>query len=319
MRLHYRVNDNEIEIIRCFGNDSKVILPDRICGLPVTKAAPYTFSDHKSQEDAEYEVYESGGHILGEDEIYVLAGPEVEEIIFPDTMCEIGNYIFYGCKNLKRLEFSDALIHLGSGAFTGCISLSSLWVNMKAGHKSCVKEILGELWQRIDVTFFYEEDGERADLVFPVHYEEAVENTPARLLYTQHHGSGNNYRQCFYNNEMDYRKYDSLFSVAVVWDKVEVLTDMALGRLAYPYELMEKYERLYQEMIVTKYKDALKYLIGREKFQQIKLLSERDLWNVEMIDYALELASGQQKAEISSYLMNEKQERFSRKRKVFEL
>ena len=67
----------------------------------------------------------------------------------------------------------------------------------KRQRQSCVKEILGELWQRIDVTFCYEQEGRKAVLVFPEHYEEAVENTPARILFTQHHGSGNNYRQCF--------------------------------------------------------------------------------------------------------------------------
>ena len=59
--------------------------------------------------------------------------------------------------------------------------------------------MLGEMWQRIDVNFRYEyeEDGiEKSDimhrrenksearLVFPEHYDEAVENTPARILYT---------------------------------------------------------------------------------------------------------------------------------------
>ena len=41
----------------------------------------------------------------------------------------------------------------------------------EGGDKSCVKEILGDLWQRIDVTFIYEEAGKEARLVFPEHYE----------------------------------------------------------------------------------------------------------------------------------------------------
>ena len=36
----------------------------------------------------------------GEEEL--LAGLNVEEIIFPDTVREIGNYIFYGCKKLRK-------------------------------------------------------------------------------------------------------------------------------------------------------------------------------------------------------------------------
>ena len=46
---------------------------------------------------------------------------------------------------------------------------------MRQGKKSGVKEMLGEMWQRIDVNFLYEY--EEARLVFPEHYDEAVENT----------------------------------------------------------------------------------------------------------------------------------------------
>ena len=57
----------------------------------------------------------------------------------------------------------------------------------------------------------YEDSGERVRVLFPEHYEEAVENTPARLLVTHHHGAGGYYRQCFYDRELDYKKYDETF------------------------------------------------------------------------------------------------------------
>mgnify|MGYP007011129068 FL=1 len=86
---------------------------------------------------------------------------------------------------------------------------------MRQGKKSGVKEMLGEMWQRIDVNFLYKY--EEARLVFPEHYDEAVENTPARILYTEYHGSGSNYRQCFYDKELNYQEYDRLFEMAVAW------------------------------------------------------------------------------------------------------
>lgn len=319
MKLYYRVQGCGIEIIRCLGNDASVLLPEKIHGIPVTKVAPYTFSNYKDEEDTDCKIYETEENLLSEDDIYVLAGEQVEEIIFPDTVCEIGNYIFYGCRNLTKLEFSNSLRQIGSGAFTGCRALSVLKVHMKKGKKSCVKEILGELWQRIDVTFLYEKENERADLVFPQHYEEAVENTPARMLYTQHHGSGNNYRQCFYNHEMDYRKYDSLFALAKVFDKPEVLADIALKRLRYSYDLAEKSRLLYEGAIRERYREIVEYLITEERFESIRLLSEKHLWDIEMIDYALEIASGKEKTELLSYLMDEKLNAFGSKRKVFKL
>lgn len=319
MRLHYRAEDNKIEILRCFGSDPKVVLPEEIDGMPVTEVAAYAFSDRCGERKEEYLVYETEGHAFASDGEHLLAGIDVEEVILPNTVQRIGNYIFYGCKNLKRLEFSDALLHIGGGAFTGCGALKLLTVHMKNGDKSCVKEILGELWQRIDVVFQYEHADTKSELVFPEHYEEAVENTPARILYTQHHGSGNNYRQCFYNKEMDYRKYDSLFSVAAAWDKAEVLADIALGRLGYPYELADKDREAYSHLLKERYGEIIKYLVENEKFSEIKIYSENRLWLADTIEYAIELASRLGKMEILSYLMNEKQKYFPNRRKSFEL
>ena len=59
-------------------------------------------------------------------------------------------------KKLERLEFSDTLMQVGTGAFTGCSGLKELVIHQKKGIKSCAKEILGELWQKIDVDFLYE-------------------------------------------------------------------------------------------------------------------------------------------------------------------
>ena len=43
---------------------------------------------------------------------------------------------FYGCGNLKKLEFSDSLMQIGCGAFTGCHALEKLTVHMEQGKKS---------------------------------------------------------------------------------------------------------------------------------------------------------------------------------------
>ena len=108
-------------------------LPEEINGLPVVSAAPYAFSAHKDgEEDAE--TWESEDVIsFGEERL--LAGEEVQEIVFPDTLKEIGRYIFYGCKKLERLEFSDTLMQVGTGAFTGCSGLKELVIHQKKGNQ----------------------------------------------------------------------------------------------------------------------------------------------------------------------------------------
>ena len=317
MKIHYRIKNNAIEIIRCYGTDDRIMIPAEIRGLPVVSAAPYAFSAHKDGEE-EAEVWESedafsfGGERL-------LAGEEVQEIVFPETLKEIGRYIFYGCKKLERLEFSDTLMQVGTGAFTGCSGLKEIVIHQKKGLKSCAKEILGELWQKIDVDFLYENSeasGKRAHMVFPEHYDEAVENTPARILFTEYHGSGTNYRQCFYNKELDFAEYDSLFDMAVVMDKLEVLVDMSFGRLRYPWQLSEKAKKQYEDHIRGNLKDIGEYLVDIGNLNGLELLSQAKLWNREGLEHSIDVASRKKDMEISAFLMNERSRMMEEERNV---
>ena len=323
MKIYYREKSGGIEILRCFGIEGRVEIPGMIDGKLVISAAPYAFSSHMDEKEdlknaSLWEV--SDGLEFGREE-HVLAGNDVEEIVFPYTLKEIGRYIFYGCGNLKKLEFSDSLMQIGCGAFTGCHALEKLTVHMRQGKKSGVKEMLGEMWQRIDVNFLYEyeEDGiEKSDimhrrenksearLVFPEHYDEAVENTPARILYTEYHGSGSNYRQCFYDRKLNYQEYDRLFEMAVAMDKLEVLVDMSFGRLEFPYGLTGNARENYREYIRKNLEDIAEYLVKQEDMHRLEMISSQKLWTLEGIDSALDCASKRKETEVSAFLMNER-------------
>ena len=323
MKIYYREKSGGIEILRCFGMGGRVEIPGMIEDKLVVSAAPYAFSSHMDEKEelknaCLWKV--SDGLGFGREE-HVLAGNDVEEIVFPDTLKEIGRYIFYGCGNLRKLEFSDSLMQIGCGAFTGCHALEKLTVHMRQGKKSGVKEMLGEMWQRIDVNFLYEyeEDGiEKSDimhrrenksearLVFPEHYDEAVENTPARILYTEYHGSGSNYRQCFYDRELNYQEYDRLFEMAVAMDKLEVLVDMSFGRLEFPYGLTGNARENYREYIRKNLEDIAEYLVKQEDMHRLEMISSQKLWTLEGIDSALDCASKRKETEVSAFLMNER-------------
>ena len=323
MKIYYREKSGGIEILRCFGMEGRVEIPGMIEDKLVISAAPYAFSSHMDEKEElkNASLWEVSDGLGFSREEHVLAGNDVEEIVFPDTLKEIGRYIFYGCGNLKKLEFSDSLMQIGCGAFTGCHALEKLTVHMRQGKKSGVKEMLGEMWQRIDVNFLYEyeedsiekpdmmyrrENKSEARLVFPEHYDEAVENTPARILYTEYHGSGSNYRQCFYDKELNYQEYDRLFEMAVAMDKLEVLVDMSFGRLEFPYELTGKARENYREYIRKNLGDIAEYLVKQEDMHRLEVLSSQKLWTLEGIDSALDCASQRRETEVSAFLMNER-------------
>ena len=316
MKIHYRNTANGVEIVRCFGLDPHVELPEKIHGRLVVRAAAYTFSMGKDREDEDILVYETDENHLFQNKEHLLAGERVESVIFPDSMEQTGRYIFYGCRNLRELWFSDALADVGSGAFTGCRALCRLNVRLLRGQRSCVPDILGDLWQRIDVVF--QTKTEEARLVFPEHYEEAVENTPARILFTQHHGSGNNYRQCFYNKEPDYRKYDDLFSVARAWDDIDVLSDLIFSRLLYPVGLAQEAGNAYEAYVKEHGAEIGARLTETGNMQALRAMSERGLWTrrslVKTADYAARMG---QREELV-FLMNEKHRLFPEKKRKYE-
>ncbi len=122
-------------------------------------------------------------------------------------------------------------------AFTVCGNLQKLIVHLQFGSKSCVKEILGELWQRMDVTFVYENGafgGQKAELVFPgiMKKQWRIRQPgfciPSIMVRETITGS------VFLAKELDYEKYDELFSMAVVMEKLPVLIDLCFGRLLFP-------------------------------------------------------------------------------------
>ena len=318
MKIQYKIAaDGSVEILRCYGSDPRIVLPGQIDGRTVTAVAAYAFSDRKTSEEAEVLEYETEDHRLFREGERLLAGELVERVELPDTVERIGRYIFYGCRNLRALRFSDRLRDIGSGAFTGCRGLRRLDVELTKGKKTCVKEILGDLWQRIDVTFW--RNGTESKLVFPEHYEEAVENTPARILFTQHHGSGNNYRQCFYDREMDFRKYDSLFYLARVQEKTGVLTDLVFARLMGPEELAKEAEAGYEQFVREREEEILSFLTDRGDMEKLREISSRSLWEREALEHAIGYASEQKQGEVLSFLMNEKQKFFPGVRKKYEL
>ena len=323
MKIYYREKSGGIEILRCFGMEGRVEIPGMIDDKLVISAAPYAFSNHMDEKEElkNASLWEVSDGLGFSREEHVLAGNDVEEIVFPHTLKEIGRYIFYGCGNLKKLELSDSLMQIGCGAFTGCHALEKLTVHMRQGKKSGVKEMLGEMWQRIDVNFLYEyeedsiekpdmmyrrENKSEARLVFPEHYDEAVENTPARILYTEYHGSGSNYRQCFYDKELNYQEYDRLFEMAVAMDKLEVLVDMSFGRLEFPYELTRKARENYRGYIRKNLGDIAEYLVKQEDMHRLEVISSQKLWTLEGIDSALDCASKRKETEVSAFLMNER-------------
>lgn len=280
------------ELICCEDGEGEIYLPEEIEGERLLWAAPYAFSR-----------------------------TSVTEVHLPRYMEKIGKYIFYRCFKLEKLAFSDSLSDIGAGAFTGC-NIRELVIDFYKGEQSALKFIADEIRYRLVVTMrHHRADGriETAKVLFPEHYEEAVENTPARIVETHYHGSGGNYRQCFYNRELNYREYDSLLPRAIAEEPAETVAEMAALRLLWPCKLQEEAKKQYEAYLTSHMDAAADVYVEREDAEMLRIFGQKGYWTKDSLEYAVDIAAKRKKTEILSLLMEERYRLFPKKKKVFEL
>lgn len=291
--IHYLIQDSmQAEVTGMEDMDGEIVIPEEMEGHPVASLAPYAFSAKK-----------------------------IRELYLPRTMERAGRYVFYRCFQLEKLCFGDTFMDIGAGAFTGC-RLKELEIDFYRGERSCLKYIVDEIRYELCVTMRYHRADGRMDVakvVFPEHYEEAVENTPARIVETHYHGAGGYYRQSFYDKQLNYKEYDSLFPMALAWEEEGVLIDIAAYRLAFPYQLEERAETKYREYLSEHMDAAGEQYVLREDMDMLRFLGEQRFWTRDAIYRAIDRATEEKKTEALSLLMDEKRRLFPAKRKTFEL
>ncbi|MBS7007616.1 leucine-rich repeat domain-containing protein [Anaerostipes sp.] len=321
LTIYYQKEKKGLKLVRCYGNDASVALPDHVDGQPFKVLGDYAFSEWKKKEEEDVQIYETDNGTSFACKKGLLCGNRIESVRLPNQMEELGKYAFYGCSRLKTLIFSDALKGTGTGVFNGC-KLGHVEIFGEHGKSSCLKEIVGEVRYEMSAALHYRmEDGseETAKLIFPEFYEEAVENTPARIIEKYFNGSGYKYRQCFMGREVDYQAYDQLFSTAVVEERPELVSEIAVSRLRYPYGLGSRSNGEYTAYIKEHAQETAVGFVKKHDLEALRFMTEKSLWSEPAMEASIEQAAGQQDGECMSYLMNEKHRLFPPRKKIFEL
>ena len=58
------------------------------------------------------------------EDIKLLTEGTIESLVIPNGVTSIGDYAFYGCKNLMNISIPDSVVSVGESAFQGCSKLS---------------------------------------------------------------------------------------------------------------------------------------------------------------------------------------------------
>ena len=301
MEFEYDVKENEILLKRCYGTEERIEVPAQIEGMPVTVLAPYIFSQARREPDQKA----------------AICGNQVKEIVLPDTVREIGNYAFYGCYYLEALTLSHRTHDIAGGAFTGCRHLKNLTFRMEQAEGYCMKDVLSEVHHEMKVKLVY--PNAVCTLLFPEYYEEAVENTPARQLETQFHGSGYSYRQCFQDGVFQFGEYDRLFQEAQNLESEDFCIELAVTRLMEKARLSQDAEGVYQSYLMEHRMSAAGWCIEFEQNETLEFLTEFIDWQEEELSDLIEEANAKGRLEIQSVLMDYKHQHFGKKKKTFDL
>ncbi len=313
--FEYTVTEDFVTITKYIGESGVVILPDKIDNVVVKKIGKEAFRECKFMTKV------SLPDTIEQLDSYSFCGcTGLTEFYFGDEIREIGSHAFYNCRELNEIYLPDDIRDIGDGAFKNCDKINKINVRAKSEKLMSIKHPLEGLLQDVVVKIEYEieERKEKAALLFPKN-EVSFSYYTTRLNDKTSFGVGNHYYYCIGDGTIDYQRYDSLFSGAKNELISEVLCQIALLRLMYPYKLLDEYSEKYLLYIEEHIDTITKGAIKLENMEQLSFFASKMLMKEEKIDEYIEYALDLNKVECTSYLLAYKNENYNKRNLDFEL
>ena len=318
--VEYIEKENTIMICRCCGSGEILEIPAQIAGHPVTALADHVFASEASfklrraakriavpsRETGQWTDARDGFQLT---DLPAMCSETLQEIVLPDTIESIGEYAFYGCRNLKKLTIPGTVKQLGGGLFVACNHLEEIC--FRAG-TDIIRDVIGDLSYEVEAVIEDADGHVPCRLLFPEYYEDSIENTPARIIEIKFEGTGYRYRQCFAGIQPDLARYDSLFYTASVQELPATVLKMAFDRLCYPLQLSEESRRSYMQYLQDHAKEtaafcldkAAERIAGKDPAEVIRFLCANGYFNEERFNVFLQTASANENPEAVSILMD---------------
>lgn len=228
---------------------------------------------------------------------------EMTEIRIPDGTRSIGRHAFYNCRALETIYLPHGGIEIEDGAFKNCHHVSQIFLQHGEGDCTCLKDILYDMNQEITATIQYEEE-DLAVLLFP-HYEyEYIANEPARIFSEVGYGAGYLYQQCFFNSQIDYPRYDALWSRACVSENIDVLARILSYRLRFRHGLSAESAETYKNYWKTHEEELLTYYMKEQDMDSLRYFLENTDVSDSLLPLARRIAASLEQPAIISYLLD---------------
>lgn len=276
--VYYADWDDGAELLSIRAHADKIAIPEQAGERKVSRIGAYAFSGSEPPKKyrrapgavKEQTIEDSFLDAARENGPERLCGSRLTAVTIPESVSEIGDYAFYGCRSLKSFGFTGSLKRLGSGVFMGCRSLDELCYRDEGSGMSALRQVLSELRQAVTVHIIA--DHGSSAVVFPAYFEMSVENVPARIFEVHTNGTGYMYRQCIQDSGIDYKAYDALFKTAAAQDPPGVLVDLAYSRLCCPLELSKPARDEYTAFFSRRACDIAGAVLDRDNTQMLEFL-----------------------------------------------
>ena len=272
--------EGRVRILRVFGQESYVVLPQQIASGQVAEIADYCFSEKELRDDfqicsdrEDFQLDKDFAGMCEREGILPLTGRNVTGVELPDSLTKIGNFAFYQCRELEKITLGMGEMEVGSDAFMNCRRLSAFYFRGSPGESSCLRQILAQRSGESSV-YFVEGECIQAALVYPEYSEHYDLIGPAHIFELNIQGEGFRARQCFQNGVVDFGAYDRIFSMECGEESVDTLCRMACSRLQYPWKLQERERDLYEAYISENINVVCEILVGERNLPGIQAFHE---------------------------------------------
>jgi len=297
-RLVVRREEDGAAILRAQSCDQIAVLPETLCGLPVTALSDRALAPKAAPVEGE-EVTVTGGAEKGEWD-----NRNIRELTLPPNLRRIGDYAFLNLRSMETLRFSDELTEIGSASFMNCRSFSRIELTRtREGQGPALAGIVQSQPQELDVTI-RQRSGQTLRLLFPEYRESYTENSPAHHFDLQISGGGYAYHSVFRSRALHLTDYDALWPgyLAAEHDEASALR-LAFLRLRFPVELGAKARARYEDHLRKNLRAALLYVLRENDGAGLRLLLDLGPAPDDAVEAALETARRLSRTEATAILL----------------
>ena len=275
---------------------------------------------------------------------------DLEKVELPKSIRALHAFSFFNCKALREFTLWNSVEDYYDGSLRQCLALSHINVHFeKEENYQIVRDILGDSDRRLQFHLYFSESSlnmnmdsvvtssgaatssrEKADsyernssvssstkelsLLFPGYVDKVREDTMARQIHDTIDGCGYSYRQTVGRRRIDLRLYDKLFSRAI-HDTKGAAVYIALGRLCFPAELLDKAREDYLAFLSEEDSFSISLLISDEEWEWIEFYMDLQLFSEEAVKLALKLLAKYENAELAARFLDYQEKHFAKEKK----